>query len=108
MDGVVGRRAGSRRVQLSHAFPVRSVVFDDPNLVSHTDHPEVGIERRSDLHSGRAAVIARVAELVGCRPDPPVSTPRSAAPDRSASAAHNSLRSRYCCSSDGQKEAKNG
>lgn len=41
---------GIPRMQLSHAFPVRSMVFDDPNLVSHAGLvPAIAIAERAGL-----------------------------------------------------------
>jgi len=67
-------------VQLSHAFPVRSVVFDEPNLVSHAGLvPAMGLAARAGLlgladrqltvpggagHAAGAKVAALVAGMV--------------------------------------------
>ncbi len=70
-------------MQLSHAFPVRSAVFDEPNLVSHAGLvPAMGLAARAGLieladrqltvpggagHAAGAKVSALVAGMVdGC------------------------------------------
>ena len=49
--GLVGTvRKGIPRMRLSHAVPVRSAVFDEPNVVSHAGLvPAMGLAARADL-----------------------------------------------------------
>src|ERR1700709_2820093 len=43
-------KKGIPRMQLSHAFPVRSMVFDEPNLVSHAGLvPAMSLATRAGL-----------------------------------------------------------
>src|ERR1700712_909607 len=58
-------------MQLSHAFPVRSMVFDDPNLVSHAGLvPAMAIAERAgliELADRRLTVVGRPGRVAGLK-----------------------------------------